>query len=121
MPKQMLSGTLEEQCAFLYDLGREKMEQGNYVGAIHAFGEIVKYAPDFRDTSELLDEAKRRKSEQRFLVVSAIIGGAVMVGAGSAMNLGNDLYLLLFALAGSLIGYIAGNLWNRNRQNQAAR
>ncbi len=37
MPKQMLSGTLDEQCAFLYDLGRQKMEQGNYTGAIHAF------------------------------------------------------------------------------------
>lgn len=120
MPKQMLSGSLDEQCAFLYDLGLQKMEQGNYTGAVYAFKEIVKYAPDYRDASEMLETAQRRKSDQRFLIISSIVGGIMMVGVGSALQLNNDLYLLLFALAGTLLGYIAGNLVNTWRQGRNA-
>lgn len=120
MPKQMLSGTLDEQCAFLYDLGRQKMDEGNYTGAVYAFREIVKYAPDYRDTAELLEIARNRKREQRFLMVSSMIGAVVLVGVGSMLNLGNDLYLLAFALAGTLAGYIAGNFINSRRQGGAA-
>ena len=61
MAKQALSGSLEEQCEFLYTLAVEKMGDGNYTGAVHALKEIVKYAPDYRDSAELLAEAKRRK------------------------------------------------------------
>ena len=118
MPKELLSGTLDEQCAFLYDLGREKMGQGNYTGAIHAFREIVKYAPDFRDTAELLEEAQRRKKEQRFLIVSAMVGAIVLVAVGSALSLRNDLYLLVFALTGALLGYVVGNVLNSRRQSR---
>ena len=67
MPKQRLSGTLEEQCEFLYNLALEKMSQGNYTGAAHAFKEILKYKPDFRDTERLYQEVKEYKSEQTFL------------------------------------------------------
>jgi hypothetical protein len=116
MPKQMLSGTLDEQCQFLYELGQRKMEQGNYTGAVHAFGEIVKYAPDYRDAADLLAAAKRRKSEQRFLIVIAIIGAVAMIGVGSALDLSNDLYLLALALVGALLGYGVGSLvTNRQR------
>ena len=119
MPKQMLSGSLDEQCQFLYDLGIEKFAQGNYTGAVHAFREIIKYAPDFRDTEELLAIAQQRKSEQRFLVLSAIIGGVVMVAIGSVLQLRNDLYLLAFALVGTLVGYFVGAYLNYRRQTKA--
>ncbi|HMN31708.1 MAG TPA: hypothetical protein PKE45_26400, partial [Caldilineaceae bacterium] len=55
MPKQLLTGTLEEQCEFLYTMAVEKMAQGNYTGAVHALKEVVKHAPDFRDAQALLD------------------------------------------------------------------
>ena len=71
MPKQKLTGTLEEQCEFLYDLATQKASEGNYTGAAHALQEIVKYKPDFRDAQQLLTEMKERKSEQTFLVLMA--------------------------------------------------
>ena len=54
MPKQLLTGSLEEQCQFLYSLALEKIQQGNYTGAVHALKEIVKYKPDFLDAADLL-------------------------------------------------------------------
>lgn len=120
MPKQSLSGTLDEQCEFLYQLGCQKMEQGNYTGAVHAFGEIVKYAPDFRDTAELLALAKRRKAEQRFLIVTAFVGAVVAIGAGGLVGLGNDLLLMTFALVGAGIGYMIGVLVNSRRKGRSA-
>jgi len=115
MPKQMLSGSLDEQCDFLYDLGVEKLAQGNYTGAVHAFREIVNHAPGFRDADKLLAIAQQRKSEQRFLIVSAVIGGVVLVGVGSVLQLRNDLFLLAFALLGTLIGYFVGAYFNYRR------
>ena len=94
---------------------------GNYIGAIHAFGEIVKYAPDFRDTVELLEESRRRKAEQRFLIVGAIMGGVAMVAVGSALNLRNDLFLLVFALVGTLVGYVLAVVLNGRRQGTHSR
>ncbi len=120
MPREMLSGTLDEQCEFLYNLGRQKMDQGNYTGAAHAFGEIVKYAPDYLDAADLLETAKLRKSEQRFLIVSALIGATLMIGVGTLLELRNDLYLLVFALVGTLLGYIVGNFVNNRRQGRKA-
>ena len=109
MPKQKLTGTLEQQCEFLYGLAISKMAQGNYTGAKHALEEIVKYKPDFRDAQQLLAEVSHKKSDQTFLVVMAILGGAVGVAVGSLGQLGNDLVLLLLAGVGALIGYGAGN------------
>ena len=109
MPKQKLSGTLEQQCEFLYGLAITKMAQGNYTGAKHALEEIVKHKPDFRDAQQLLAEVSRKKSDQTFLVVMAIVGGAVGVTVGSLGQLGNDLVLLLLAAIGALLGYGAGN------------
>lgn len=109
MPKQKLSGTLEQQCEFLYGLAITKMAQGNYTGAKHALEEIVKHKPDFRDAQQLLAEVSRKKSDQTFLVVMAIVGGAVGVAVGSLGQLGNDLVLLLLAAIGALLGYGAGN------------
>ena len=119
MPKQMLSGTLDEQCEFLYDLGRQKMEQGNYTGAVHAFSEIVKFAPDYEDAADLLDVARRRKVEQRFLIISAFLGAIVMIGVGTLLQLGNDLLLLVLALLGTALGYVAGTFVNARRRGRS--
>lgn len=109
MPKQKLTGTLEQQCEFLYGLAISKIAQGNYTGAKHALQEIVKYNPDFRDARQLLEEVSRKKSDQTFLIVMAFVGAAVGVAIGSLGQLGNDLVLLLLAGAGALLGYGAGN------------
>lgn len=109
MPKQKLSGTLEQQCEFLYGLAITKMAQGNYTGAKHALQEIVKYKPDYRDAQQLLEEVSRKKSDQTFLIVMALVGAAVGVAVGSLGRLGNDVVLLLLAGVGALLGYFVGN------------
>jgi hypothetical protein len=113
MTKQLLSGTLDEQCEFLYRLANEKMEQGNYTGAIHALDEIVTHAPDYKDAAELLALAKRRKSEHRNLLLWALLGLSIFVVLGSMLGLPNDLYLLIFAVVGALVGYGIGDLAGR--------
>ncbi|MBO9391531.1 hypothetical protein [Caldilinea sp.] len=110
MPSQKLTGTLEEQCEFLYNLALEKMSQGNYTGAIHALKEIVKYKPDYRDAAQLLAEAKERKSEQTFLLLMAVLGASVAVAIGGAMDVPNDFIFLIIVIIGALIGYAVGNL-----------
>jgi hypothetical protein len=109
MPKQKLTGTLEQQCEFLYGLAITKMAEGNYTGAKHALEEIVKYKPDFRDAQQLLTQVKRKKSDQTFLIIMAFIGAAVGIAVGSLGQLGNDLVLLLLAGIGALFGYGIGN------------
>lgn len=110
MPKQRLTGTLEQQCEFLYGMAITKISQGNYTGAKHALEEIVKYNPDFRDSKELLEQVKDKKSEQTYLVWAAIIGAAVFIALGSFFGPRNDFVLLTMALVGALVGYGAGNL-----------
>ncbi len=118
MPKQMLSGTLDEQCEFLYGLALEKMEQGNYTGAIHALSEIVVYAPDFRDAAQLLAESKARKAEGQLLIVCTFAGGALMIGVGTWLRAANDLWFLVLALAGAAAGYLVGVGLNRLRRHR---
>ena len=115
MPKELLTGTLEEQCEFLYDLAREKMAQGNYTGAAHALAEVVRHAPNFRDAPELLIEAKARKALQRRLLIAGLGGAIVFVGFGTVYGLPNDLYFLALAALGAVIGYVLGNLWESYR------
>ena len=110
MPKELLTGTLDEQCDFLYQLALEKMQQGNYTGATHALAEIVKHLPDYLDAAEMLQEAKRRKAEQRALLLWSSLGLAAGAAVGSMLGLPNDIYLLLFAVIGAVAGYGAGNL-----------
>jgi hypothetical protein len=109
MPKEKLTGTLEEQCEFLYGLAVTKMAQGNYTGAKHALEEIVKYKPDYRDAGQLLAQAREKKSDQTFLVVMAVLGGCIGVALGSLLGAPNDLVLLVLAGVGALFGYGAGN------------
>ena len=116
MPKQMLSGSLDEQCEFLYGLALDKMQQGNYTGAIHALREIAKYAPDYRDAASLLAEARARQAEGRRLILFAFAGGALMIGVGTVLQAGNDLLFLALALAGAGVGYLVGIAINRRRR-----
>lgn len=119
MPKQLLTGSLDEQCEFLYTLAVAKMQEGNYTGAAHALKEIVKYQPDFRDAAALLAEAKRRQSVQRNLILAALLGGVLFVGLGTMMQVTNDWVLLALALIGALVGYFAGNAIFIGRQGAA--
>jgi len=116
MPKQTLSGTLDEQCDFLFDLAQQKIAQGNFTGAVHALKEIVKHNPAFPDAKGLLVEAKKRQSEQRFLLFCGLGGAALGVGGASVANFSNDLWMLAAAGVGLVIGYGAGNLVNSFRR-----
>ena len=119
MPKQKLTGTLEEQCEFLYQLAQEKMVQGNYTGAVHALEEIVTHAPTFRDAAGLLQRAKQKKIEQRNLLFSALAGSALFIAAGTVLQLPNDWLFLLFAVSGAIVGFsIANFIELRKRQNR---
>ena len=110
MPKQTLTGTLEEQCEFLYNLAQEKMAQGNYTGAVHALKEVVKHAPEYRDAAQLLAEVKQRKSSQNQLLWFAFGGAAIFIFIGSWLQVGNDLILIGLAVVGAVLGFFLGNL-----------
>ena len=115
MAKQILSGTIEEQCDFLYDLTLEKMEQGNFTGATHLLKEIVKHNPDYRDAAALLIEVKRHKSQQLTRLFSAIGVASLFVGIGTWMQLGSDWSFLALVIVGTLLGYAVGNVINSFR------
>lgn len=110
MPKQLLTGTLDEQCEFLYDLALEKMQQGNYTGATHALKEVVKHNPDFRDATAVLAKAKQHKSEQNLLLWFAFGGASLFVLFGTMMQLDNDFYFLGLIAVGAMVGFLTGNL-----------
>ena len=119
MPTKTLTGTLEEQCAFLYQLAQEKSAQGNYTGAVHLFQEIIKHAPDYRDTVQLLAETKRKKAEQRNLLLSGLLGAMLAVGVGTVLQIPNDLLFILLAVVGAVLGFIVGNAFVGRRKQTA--
>jgi hypothetical protein len=102
----MLSGTLDEQCAFLYNLAQEKVEAGNYTGAVHALKEIQKYAPTYPGAAELMARALAGKREQRKLVLSGFGGAVIAIFVGTWWGVPNDLWFLGMAIAGAVIGYL---------------
>lgn len=110
MAKKQLTGTLEEQCSFLYQLAQEKMASGNYTGAVYALKEIIKYKPDYGDAAQLLVKARLHKKAQTFRLVVSLIGAVIFTGIGSGAGLDNDLWLFAFAFAGLLVGYVVANL-----------
>ncbi len=120
MPKQLLTGTLDEQCTALYAIAVQKMEQGSYTGAVHALREIVKHRPDYPGAVELLAEAKQRQGETRTRLIWSMMGLALFVGLGSYWNVPNDLYLLALGVVGVLVGYAVGNLINSYRRPKSA-
>ena len=102
MPKQLLTGTLEEQCDFLYEMAQEKMREGNFTGAYHALKEVVKHAPDRKDAVVLLVVAKERKSEQTRLLLLSLAGAILFVGIGSALRLSGVSFSLKVKLLSSI-------------------
>lgn len=116
MPKQLLTGTLEEQCDFLFEMAQEKMRQGNFTGAYHALKEVVKHAPDRTEAVVLLAHAKERKSEQSRLLLVSLTGAILFIGFGSFAGLSSDLWLLALGFVGLVVGYGAGNLLNSLRR-----
>lgn len=117
MPKQLLTGTLEEQCAFLYDLAQQKMEAGNYTGAIHALTEILKYLPDYPGAQEMLAQARRGKREVNSLLWFSFGGAIVAIFVGTLWGLPNDLWFLGLALLGALLGFLAGSALTGGRRS----
>ena len=110
MAKKQLTGTLEEQCSFLYQLAQEKMASGNYTGAVYALKEILKYKPDYGDAPQLLEKARRHKKAQSFRLIISLVGAILFVGIGSTAGLRNDLWLFALAFSGLLVGYVVANL-----------
>ena len=117
MPKQLLTGTLEEQCDFLYAMAQEKMSAGNYTGAYHALKEVVKHAPDRKEAVALLAVARQRKSEQSRLLLISLAGAILFIVIGSAARLSGDIWLLALGFVGLLVGYGVGNLLNSLRRS----
>ncbi len=106
MAKQLLEGTLEEQCAFLYDLALSKMEDGNYTGALYALREVAKYRPEYRDVPVLLVQLKARKREQRRLILVGL-GAGVLAAVGARMaGVTHDLLLIGAGALGLVSGYL---------------
>ena len=121
MPKELLSGSLEEQCDFLYDLAVTKMGEGNYTGAAHLLKDIVEHSPDYRDAAHLLAGVKARKSEQRTLLLCALLGLTLGIGVGTKFQVRNDLWMLLLAGVGAVIGYGVANLLISYRRSAVVR
>jgi hypothetical protein len=120
MAKQLLTGSLEEQCEFLYQLAQEKMKAGNYTGAAHALKEILKYAPDYRDAANLLEQAKRRKAEQRRNLLVSLAGAVVFIGIAVVLDVSNDFWKLAFAFVGLLVGFAVANLISSYRRSSTS-
>ena len=116
MPKQLLTGTLDEQCEFLYNMAQEKMAQGNFTGAVYALQEVAKFAPDYKNVAELLATARSRKATQRRLVIGGFVGAALFIGIGTIIQVSNDLIFILLALIGLVVGYGVAN-WLESLRN----
>lgn len=116
MPKQQLTGTLDEQCEFLYQLAQQKMAEGNFTGAVHAFQEVAKHKPKYKDVQTLLVQAQQRKASQRMLLLCALGGAALFIAVGTFYQLSNDLLFIGLAIFGSIVGYGVGNVMQSLRR-----
>ncbi|MCB0060517.1 MAG: hypothetical protein KDE19_00310 [Caldilineaceae bacterium] len=110
MRKEKLSGTLEEQCEFLYQLAQEKLADGNYSGAYHALKEILRHVPDYKEAPQLLAHVQQKKSEQRKLLLMGLLGAVLFTGFGTLIQLSNDLIFILLAIVGAVVGFVVGSL-----------
>lgn len=103
--KQQLQGTIEEQCAFLYDLAQDKMKAGNFAGALYALKEVARHKPDYRDVQTLLPQLRQRKAEQRRLILIGLGSGIAFASGALAAGVDNDLWVMACGLAGLVCGY----------------
>ena len=105
MARQELQGTLEEQCEFLYGLAVEKMQAGNFSGAVYALKELHRHDPGYRDVARLLATVKIRKARQRNLILAGVAGGALAVSIANLLGVTADLWLIAAAAAGLVCTY----------------
>lgn len=106
MAKKMLEGTLDEQCAFLYDLARDKMAQGNYAGALYALREVAKHRPDYRDVPALLVQLQGQKREQRRMILVGLVSGVLFATLARTAGVTHDLLIIGIGILGLVGGYL---------------
>lgn len=109
MPKTLLTGTLEEQCAFLFNLAQEKVAVGNYSGSSHALREVLKHQPDYPGAATLMETVRKGKREQNTMLWLVFGGAILFVFIGTARGVPNDLWFLGLALVGAVVGFLIGN------------
>ena len=113
MARQELQGTLEEQCEFLYGLAVEKMQAGNFSGAVYALKELHRHNPEYRDVARLLAEVKVRKARQRNLILVGLAGGALAASIANLLGVAADLWLIAAAAAGLVGAYVLATVFRR--------
>ena len=113
MARQELQGTLEEQCEFLYGLAVEKMQAGNFSGAVYALKELHRHDPGYRDVARLLATVKIRKARQRNLILAGVAGGALAVSIANLLGVTADLWLIAAAAAGLVCTYALATVCRR--------
>jgi hypothetical protein len=113
MARQELQGTLEEQCEFLYGLAVEKMQAGNFSGAVYALKELHRHNPGYRDVARLLTEVKIRKTRQRNLMLAGLAGGALSASIAHLLGVTADLWLIAAAAAGLVGTYALATMLRR--------
>lgn len=122
MPKTLLTGTLEEQCAFLFNLAEEKAAVGNFSGASHALKEILAHVPDYPGAAELMEKVRKGKREQRMMLFFVFAFAIVGVFLGGLWQVPNDWWYLGLVVIGAVVGFLVGNgiiiLMNRNSRAQ---
>ncbi len=109
MVKEELQGSLEEQLATIYDLVQERMAAGRYSGAIHYAKEIIKHDPDYRDIQDILQEARRAKREQTFLLLASLLGAAIAVFVTRRLGWTRDWQSLAAAGVGAVVFFFILN------------
>ncbi len=106
MAKQLLEGTLDEQCTFLYDLALSKMQTGNYTGALYALREVARHQPEYRDVAVLLVRLQEYKREQRRMILVGLGGGVLCAVGALAVGVTHDLVIIGVSMVGLVGGYI---------------
>lgn len=106
MPKQQLSGTLEEQMAALYEIVEQRMAEGKYSGAVHYANEIIKVDPNYRDIQHTLQKARHAKRQQTLTLIASLMTAMVGVAVASFAGFDKDWQMLLAGFIGLLLGYL---------------
>ena len=108
MAQQRLKGTVEEQAAQLYEMAQEAMAEGRYTGAYRYLREIERAMPGFQDVPELLAKADHARREQRFLLLSSMAGGIVLIGVARLLGAQSEWLLLGSGAVGLVLGFLTG-------------
>ncbi len=106
MPKQQLSGTLDEQLATLYEMAQQRLAEGKYSGAVHFAKQIIKADPNYRDIQEILRKAQRAKSEQTWTLVASLVMAMLAIAFARPLGFSKDWQMLILGFFGLLIGFL---------------